>query len=226
MPRRSRSSIIRGCRRGPHGRHLGQSLILNANAPNLGSMYIMLNRSTNGTMPDLSADAIAAEDARTLPGKDEGGRRSHFRRPPRRRPGHHRRLQDDHRGSRQPRHGRTAAHQRRDRQEGQQRRHRADRPGHSSRSNTPWLYLDIDRDQVQGPGHQRQRRLQHAAGLHRLLLRQQLQRVRPHLAGQRPGRPEIPHKVSDIGQLQVRNAKGRWSASAPCSKCARTLPAR
>ncbi len=29
----------------------GQSLILNANAPNLGSMYVMLKRSTSGTAP-------------------------------------------------------------------------------------------------------------------------------------------------------------------------------
>jgi multidrug efflux pump len=39
----------------------GQSLILNANAPNLGSMYILLKRFSERRDPRLSADAIAAE---------------------------------------------------------------------------------------------------------------------------------------------------------------------
>ena len=42
------------------------------------------------------------------------------------------------------------------------------------------------------------------------LLRQRLQRVRPHLAGQRPGRPAVPRPTSsDIRQLQVRNNQGQ-----------------
>jgi multidrug efflux pump len=39
----------------------GQSLILNANAPNLGSLYIMLKTFDERRKPELSADAIAAE---------------------------------------------------------------------------------------------------------------------------------------------------------------------
>jgi hydrophobe/amphiphile efflux-1 (HAE1) family protein len=39
----------------------GQSLILNANAPNLGSLYIMLKPFAERTTPDQSADAIARE---------------------------------------------------------------------------------------------------------------------------------------------------------------------
>jgi hydrophobe/amphiphile efflux-1 (HAE1) family protein len=39
----------------------GQSLILNANAPNLGSMYIMLKPFAERAAAELSADAIAAE---------------------------------------------------------------------------------------------------------------------------------------------------------------------
>jgi len=39
----------------------GQSLILNANAPNLGSMYVLLNAFEHRRGPNLSADAIAAE---------------------------------------------------------------------------------------------------------------------------------------------------------------------
>ena len=48
------------------------------------------------------------------------------------------------------------------------------------------------------------------AGLPRLLLRQQLQRVRPNLAGQRPGRPaNSATRSTDIRQLQVRNNQGQ-----------------
>src|SRR5205807_7181470 len=38
----------------------GQSLILNANAPNLGSMYVLLKEFAERTGPGLSADAVAA----------------------------------------------------------------------------------------------------------------------------------------------------------------------
>jgi hydrophobe/amphiphile efflux-1 (HAE1) family protein len=38
----------------------GQSLILNANAPNLGSMYVMLEEFAKRQGPDLTADAIAS----------------------------------------------------------------------------------------------------------------------------------------------------------------------
>ncbi len=39
----------------------GQSLLLNANAPNLGSLYVMLKEFEHRRGPKLSADAIAAE---------------------------------------------------------------------------------------------------------------------------------------------------------------------
>lgn len=39
----------------------GQSLLLNANAPNFGSMFIMLDEFENRHSPELSADAIAAK---------------------------------------------------------------------------------------------------------------------------------------------------------------------
>jgi multidrug efflux pump len=39
----------------------GQSLILNANAPNLGSLYIMLKPFADRTSPDQSADSVARE---------------------------------------------------------------------------------------------------------------------------------------------------------------------
>ena len=87
----------------------GQSLILNANAPNLGSMYVMLKEFDERHGADSTADAIAAELLRALPERGQGRHRHGLRRPAGRRPGHHRRLQADHRGPRQPRPGRDCS---------------------------------------------------------------------------------------------------------------------
>ena len=58
-----RASRKRACRR-RRRRHTvgisGQSILLNANAPNFGAMYLMLDEFGNRTGPGLSADAIAA----------------------------------------------------------------------------------------------------------------------------------------------------------------------
>ena len=59
----------------------------------------------------------------------------------------------------------------------------------SSRANTPWLYLDIDRTKCMALGVPVSELFNTLAGLPGLVLRQQLQRVRPDLAGERPGRP-------------------------------------
>ena len=59
-----------------------------------------------------------------------------------------------------------------------------------------------------------QRRLRHAAGHARAALRQRLQPVRPHLAGQRAGAPRpTAASVADIYRLHVRNAAGRDDAA-------------
>ena len=89
----------------------GQSLILNANAPNLGSMYVMLDEFDERPAPGLSRrrhrrraarSAAAERDART-----PSSRRSAP--PPIDGPGHDRRLQAHRRGPRQPRPGELAA---------------------------------------------------------------------------------------------------------------------
>ena len=78
----------------------GQSLILNANAPNLGSMYLLLKPFDERHGVKLGADAIAQEllDRCREP---VGGGDLGFWRPAHRRPRHHGRLQVDRRGPRQ-----------------------------------------------------------------------------------------------------------------------------
>ena len=44
----------------------GQSLLLNANAPNLGSMYVMLKEFSHRRGSKLTADAIAADLTQAL----------------------------------------------------------------------------------------------------------------------------------------------------------------
>jgi len=64
---------------GPHRRHrppdagvkhtvavAGQSILLNANAPNFGAMYVMLEEFPLRTAHDLSADAIGTRLERDL----------------------------------------------------------------------------------------------------------------------------------------------------------------
>ena len=142
---------------------------------------------------------------------------------PRGRPRHHRRLQDHHRGSRQPRPARTATHLRQDRQAGNKEGTGLTGLGHSSPPTPPGSISTSTATSAMAARRRRQRCLQHPAGLPRLLLRQQLQRVRPHLAGQRPGRPEVPQQGHrHPPACRCATTKGRWSVSARSSMCATT----
>ena len=60
----------------------GQSLLLNANAPNLGSMYIMLEEFSHRRGPKLTADAIAAELTERCQNEVRGAIVSAFGAPP------------------------------------------------------------------------------------------------------------------------------------------------
>ena len=64
------------------------------------------------------------------------------------------------------------------------------------RSNTPQLFLDIDRTKVAVAGRVARRRQPDARHVPGLALRQQLQRLRPALAGHRPGRRPVPQPAS------------------------------
>ena len=62
------------------------------------------------------------------------------------------------------------------------------------RARTPQLYVDVDRTKVKTMGVQLTDVFDAAAGVPGQLLRQRLQPLRPHLAGQRPGRGPLPHR--------------------------------
>ena len=60
------------------------------------------------------------------------------------------------------------------------------------RANVPQVFLDVDRTALHAQGGRAPGRLRHAPGLPGLALRQRLQPLRPHLAGHRPGRGQVP----------------------------------
>ena len=136
-------------RRSPGVKHTvaisGQSILLGANSPNFGAMYVMLDDFHHRLQPGLSADAIAASCKRNCRDEITDGVVDRARRAAAGRLGHRRRLQDDDRRSRQhrtARHCKTVADD--IVADGLQT------PGlrdlfTSFRANTPWLYLDIDR---------------------------------------------------------------------------------
>ena len=97
----------------------GQSLLLNANAPNLGSLYVMLKEFEHRRGPKLTADAIAA-DLKERCQRGSAGLWSLSSALPDRRSGHDWRLQAHHRGSREPRPRDSSTHQRSDRRARQQ----------------------------------------------------------------------------------------------------------
>ena len=79
------------------------------------------------------------------------------------------------------------------------------------RANTPWLYLDIDRDQVHGPGRARSATsstlLQVYLGSYYV---NNFNEYRPYLAGERAGRSEVSATTwRRHRQLQVRNNQGQ-----------------
>ena len=164
----------------------GQSLLLNANAPNLGSMYIMLKEFSHRRGPKLTADAIAAELTERCQSEVRGAIVSAFGAPPidgLGTTGGFKLIIED-RGNLGL--GLLATGQRSDRGTGQRN---AGPPGPLQQLPCQHaLVVSPDRpDQVHGPGRAGQRALQYAPGLPGLLLCQQLQRVRPVMAGEYSG---------------------------------------
>ena len=78
-----------------------------------------------------------------------------------------------------------------------------------SRSTSPQLYADVDRDKAQAAGRAAHGRVRDDADLSGLALRQRLQPLRPHLlrCARRRTRSSAP-EPDDIGQLKVRQRRG------------------
>ena len=171
----------------------GQSLLLNANAPNLGSMYIMLKEFSHRRGPKLTADAIAAELTERCQREVRGAIVSVFGAPPidgLGTTGGFKLIIED-RGNLGLEYLQRVSDQIVERGN-----ENAGAPGPLQQlAGEHALVVSRDRpDQVRGPGRAGQRALQHAAGLPGLLLRQQLQRVRPVVAGEHPGRSAVSRR--------------------------------
>ena len=132
----------------------GQSLILGANAPEPRLDVRDAQGVRRAARPDLTADAIAAAIRERC--QQEVARRDRvgLRRAADRRPGHRRRLQAHGRGPRQPRPGRACSASATRSSPGATRRPGLQGLFNSSRANTPWLYLDIDRTKCMAMGVQ------------------------------------------------------------------------
>ena len=129
----------------------GQSLLLNANAPNLGSMYIMLKEFSHRRGPKLTADAIAAELKERCQREVRGAIVSAFGAPPidgLGTTGGFKLIIED-RGNLGLEYLQRVSDQIVERGN--------ETPGlqglfNSSRANTPWLYLEIDRTKCMALG--------------------------------------------------------------------------
>ncbi len=80
----------------------GQSILMNANAPNFGAMYVMLDEFHHRAQHGLSGPAIAAELQQQAAGRDQGRAGQRLRRASGRRAGHRGRIQDRGAGPRRP----------------------------------------------------------------------------------------------------------------------------
>jgi multidrug efflux pump subunit AcrB len=129
----------------------GQSILLNANAPNFGAVYVMLDDFRDRLAPELSSDAIAVELQTTLQQKIADGVVSVFGAPPVEglgTAGGFKIIVEDR--------GDTGLQSLQGVAEDVVRTG-SDTPGLRSlytsfRANTPWLYLDIDRTQAKIKG--------------------------------------------------------------------------
>ncbi len=186
----------------------GQSLVLNANAPNLGSMYVMLEEFGRRNGPGLSADAIAARLQDRCRQEVRGAAVSVFGAPPMEglgTTGGFKMVIEDRgnlgQGELQRVSDRVVAAGN-------------ETPGlqglfNSSRSDTPWLYLDIDRTKCMALGlsvDEVFNTLQYNLASYYVNNYNQFGRnwqVNVQAA------PEFRSRVADIRQLQIRNADGQ-----------------
>jgi hydrophobe/amphiphile efflux-1 (HAE1) family protein len=186
----------------------GQSLILNANAPNLGSMYVMLKPFEERTGPGLTADAIAAALQERCRAEVRGGAVSVFGAPPIEglgTTGGFKLIIEDRSNLGQGELQRVSD---------QVVASGNNTPGlqglyNSSRSNTPWLYLDIDRSKCLALGlslDQVFNTLQYNVGSYYVNNFNEFNR---NWQVNVQADPKFRERVRDLRRLQVRNNQGQ-----------------
>ena len=167
----------------------GQSLLLAANAPNLGSMYVMLKEFSQRR--GISADDVAADLRKQAGAQVRDALLSIFGAPPidgLGTTGGFKIIVED-RGNL----GLDTLQQVSDQIVAEGNQHpRPDRSVQQRAGKHPLALSRHRPHQVHGRRPVDANRLRHAANLLGLVLCQQLQRVRPLLAGQRHGRPAVP----------------------------------
>jgi hydrophobe/amphiphile efflux-1 (HAE1) family protein len=186
----------------------GQSLILGANAPNLGSMYVILKEFSERNGPGLSADAIAAALQERCRQEVRGGTVTVFGAPPidgLGTTGGFKLIVEDRgnlgRGELQRVSNQVAA-------DGN------DTPGltglfNGSGTNTPWLHLDIDRSKCEALGLSMDvifNELQYNLGSYYVNNFNEFGR---NWQVNVQDAPEFRNRVRDVRQLQVRNNQGQ-----------------
>ena len=186
----------------------GQSLLLNANAPNLGSMYIMLKEFSHRRGPKLTADAIAADLTERCQNEVRGAIVSAFGAPPidgLGTTGGFKLIIED-RGNLGLDYLQRVSDQIVERGN--------ETPGlrglfNSSRANTPWLYLQIDRTKCMAlgvPVSELFNTLQVYLGSYYVNNFNEFGRSwQVNIQADQRFRGD----ASDIGQLQVRNNQGQ-----------------
>ena len=186
----------------------GQSLLLNANAPNLGSMYVMLEEFSQRRGPKLTADAIAADLTDAVRREVRGAIVSAFGAPPidgLGTTGGFKLIIED-RGNLGLDYLQRVSDQIVERGN--------ETPGlqglfNSSRANTPWLYLEIDRTKCMAlgvPVSELFNTLQVYLGSYYVNNFNEFGRSwQVNIQADQRFRGD----ASDIGQLQVRNNQGQ-----------------
>jgi hydrophobe/amphiphile efflux-1 (HAE1) family protein len=186
----------------------GQSLILNANAPNLGSMYILLKEFAQRSGPGLSADAIAAALREKCQQEVRGAIVTTFGAPPidgLGTTGGFKLIVEDrgHLGLGELQHVSDQIVARGNKTPGLEGLY------NSSRASTPWLYLEIDRTKCMALGvlvSDVFSTLQVYLGSYYVNNFNEFGRIwQVNIQGD----PRFRDRVRDIGQLQVRNNQGQ-----------------
>ena len=176
-------------------------------------MYVMLDEFHQPPSPDSIRPTPSPPGCRrrTLRTTVPGSVGQRLRGAAGRRPGHRRRLQDRGRGPRRHRLGTNSKRLADDRRSPSGRRRTRSFATSSpasapTRPGSTWTSTATRRKTM---GVSMAEHLQHAAGLPRLALRQRLQPLRPHLAGERPGRRQLPQAGrGPQASFKVRNDAG------------------